>query len=188
MKFGKRDKSIIDALFLLALFGVFLICALFIVLFGAKIYKNTVNNSDISFNSRTALSYVTEKVRQNDNYHGIAVINSGDDPVVMLSQTVNDRVFCTYLYKYEGSLMEYTTNEGNILKKDFGSKIMDITDFSVKEINKGLYNFIISDVNGHVTDFYVSIYSDDVDNDLAMSLTKGKSKSDSIGKGGTDEN
>ena len=58
MKFGKRDKSIIDALFILALFAVFLICALFIVLFGAKIYKSTVKSSEVSFENKIGRAHV----------------------------------------------------------------------------------------------------------------------------------
>ena len=63
MKSTRRDKSIVDMLFLLALFGVFLISALFIVLFGANIYKKTVNDMDANFSARTSVSYITEKIR-----------------------------------------------------------------------------------------------------------------------------
>lgn len=173
MRFGKRDKSIVDALFLLALFGVFLICALFVVLFGAKIYKNTVNNSETSFNSRTSLSYITEKIRQNDNSNGIEIEGTGDNTVIKLTQEVNKRTFCTYLYAQDGALMEYTTNEGNVLNKDFGTKILDISEFSVKEVSPSLYSFLISDTSGNKTEFFVSIYSD---------------KKTAAGKGGSDEN
>lgn len=175
MRFGKRDKSIVDALFLLALFGVFLICALFVVLFGAKIYKNTVKNSETSFNSRTALSYVSEKIRQNDNSQGISIEDTSDGTVVKLSQTVNNRVFNTYLYEYDGYLMEYTTNEGNSLNKKFGSNIMQISGFSVEEKSPSLYKFSVSDADGYNTEFFISVYSD-------------ADKSLEDNKGGSDEN
>lgn len=175
MRFGKRDKSIIDALFLLALFGVFLICALFIVLFGAKIYKNTVKNSDTSFNYRTSLSYITEKIRQNDNLHGIDIEESGNDTVIKLSQTIDGRTFCTYLYNYDNYLCEYTTNEGNVLNKDFGTKIIKISSLDVEKKSPSLYKFSINDENNYETEFFISIYSD-TDNSHSV-----------LDKGGNDE-
>lgn len=174
-RFGKRDKSIVDALFLLALFGVFLICALFIVLFGAKIYKKTVSNSDINFNTRTAHSYISEKIRQNDNSYGITLYS--DDSVIVLTSEYGDRLFNTYLYYYDGYLCEYTTNEGNSFNKEFGSKIMEINDMKICEISPNLYRFIITDNSYAVTDFYVSI-SSRVDNNLTSSNTKGGSNAD----------
>lgn len=159
MKFGKRDKSIIDALFILALFGVFLICALFIVLFGAKIYKNTVKGSDDSFVRRTCYTYITEKIRQNDNASGVLIENDGDSSIVVLTKSVNDRNYTTYLYCFDGKLMEYTTTEGNELNKAAGIEIIDLDYMKASKINDNLYHFSLSgsDVD---TSFYVSLSSD----------------------------
>lgn len=74
MNIGLRKKPVIDILFLLALFSVFLMSALFVVLFGANIYKSTVANMDSSFKNRTAVSYVTEKVRQHDESGSVDVM------------------------------------------------------------------------------------------------------------------
>ena len=158
MKFGKRDKSIIDALFLLALFGLFLICALFIVLFGAKIYKNTVKSSENSFLERTCYTYITEKIRQNDNSKGVELSSSDSNSIITLSKTVNDKEYLTYLYCDDGYLKEYTTSAGNKLNKAAGTKIIELQSMEVKECNKNLYYFTLS--NGEIsTSFYSSISS-----------------------------
>lgn len=159
MKFGKRDKSIVDALFLLALFGVFLICALFIVLFGAKIYKNTIENSENSFLKRTYYTYITEKIRQNDNEKGIEIETSDGSSTVILSKTVNGKDYITYLYCDEGFLKEYTTSAGNELKKQSGNEIVELTCMNVTECNPNLYHFILEGLDTK-SDFYVSITSD----------------------------
>lgn len=159
MNFGKRDKSIVDVLFLLMLFGVFVLCALFVVLFGSKIYKSTVKNSNTSFNSRTSLSYITEKIRQHDNSKGIEIINEGADTTIKLSQEIDGRVIVTYLYCYDGKLMEYTTNEGNVLNKEYGTYIMGISDFNVEKRSDRLYKFRLMDTDGNVNEFFVSMYS-----------------------------
>jgi len=159
MKFGKRDKSIVDALFLLALFGVFLICALFIVLFGAKIYKNTVKNSDESFIERTCFTYITEKIRQNDNSKGVLIEADGDNSLVKLTKDVNGKEYVTYLYCYDGKLMEYTTTSGNSLNKAAGIDIIELDSMKAEKCTDDLYHFALSG-QGVDTDFYVSISSD----------------------------
>lgn len=160
MKFRERDRSIIDTIFLLALFGVFLICALFIVLFGAKIYKNVVKSSDESFYERTSLSYISEKIRQNDNSHGVDIIEDNGNTVIILHQEIDNYSICTYIYTLDNSLMEFTTTEGNEFYKDYGTKIMDISDFKVEKRSDSLYRFMITDIYGNCSDFFISIYSD----------------------------
>lgn len=160
MKFGKRDKSIVDILFILALFAVFLICALFIVLFGAKIYGNTVKNSKIGFNSRTSLAYITEKIHQHDNSNGLEITGEGSDTTIALSQTVNGRDIVTYMYCYDNQLMEYTTNKGNVLNKQYGTYIMGLSEFDAMQCDDRLYKFSLTDLDGNNTEFFVSIYSD----------------------------
>ncbi|MDO4187867.1 MAG: DUF4860 domain-containing protein [Lachnospiraceae bacterium] len=159
MKFGKRDKSIVDALFLLALFGVFLISALFIVLFGAKIYKNTVKSSDESFIQRTCYTYISEKIRQNDNSNGVKIDTSGANSIITLSKTVNNKDYLTYLYCDEGFLKEYTTTAGNPLNKQSGNKIIELDKMQATECNKNLYKFSLEG-SGINTSFYVSVTSD----------------------------
>lgn len=159
MKFGKRDKSIVDALFLLALFGVFLICALFVVLFGAKIYKNTVQGSESSFKERTCYTYITEKIRQNDNTNGIIIGTEDGKTVVTLTKTANDNDYVTYLYCDEGQLKEYTTSAGNAFNKSAGTRILDLDSLSAEKCNDNLYRFTLAgdDIS---TSFYVSVTSD----------------------------
>jgi len=159
MKFGKRDKSIVDALFLLALFGVFLISALFIVLFGAKIYKNTVKSSEDSFLERTCYTYITEKIRQNDNENGIYIDSSSDDTIIELTKTVNDKKYITYLYCDEGFLKEFTTSSEYELKKSSGTKIVELNSIKAVQCSNNLYHFTLTgkDIS---TDFFVSTTSD----------------------------
>lgn len=159
MKFGKRDKSIVDALFLLALFGVFLICALFIVLFGAKIYKNTVKSSEDSFIERTCYTYITEKVRQNDNAKGISIEDGDNGSIVKLTKTVNDSDYITYLYCDGEYLKEYTTSAGNPLSASSGTNIIELNELVAEKCNDNLYEFSLkgADVS---TNFFVSVTSD----------------------------
>ena len=159
-KFSKRDKSIVDVLFLLALFAAFLICALFIVLFGARIYKKTVFKNNQFYNARTSLSYITEKIRQNDSSNGVQIINDNGSSVLVLTMNVGDVDYSTYIFCKDGILMEYTANSDVPYSGEMGRKIMNVKSFNVSKISERLYSFSICDDTDYETNFFVSVNSD----------------------------
>ena len=60
-------KHTIDILFPWALFGLLAICGLLVLILAADIYQDTTTMADENYESRTVLSYLTEKIHQNDN-------------------------------------------------------------------------------------------------------------------------
>ena len=60
----QEKHFIVDILFVLALFGVFAVSALSLVTIGADVYQHTVEDMSVNYDSRTAVSYIMEKVRQ----------------------------------------------------------------------------------------------------------------------------
>ena len=63
MRQRQENNHIVDLLFVLGLFFVFTISALFLILIGSGVYKNTVDKMDRNFATRAAIAYVTEKSR-----------------------------------------------------------------------------------------------------------------------------
>ena len=74
MQVKQERNHIVDVLFVLALFVVFTLSALVLVILGANVYRQTVSYMDENYEARTAYSYLTEKVRQNDVY-GLSLIH-----------------------------------------------------------------------------------------------------------------
>ena len=165
MNFAKRNKSIVDFLFILALFGAFAITALFVVLFGARIYKSTVSNMKTNYEKRTAMSYITEKIRSHDYTGGAEVSDieqndsSKDHSVLKLYQTEGDKKYVTYLFVSDGYLREFTADESYDFDYDAGANILAIEEFCVNKESDGLYRFNITDTNGEKTEFFVTLYS-----------------------------
>lgn len=159
MNFNKREKSIVDILFILALFCAFLVSALFIVLFGAKIYRSTVADMDTNFTSRTALSYITEKMRQHDSVGGAEVTFIDNQPVLILHQENDGSDYCTYLFSHDGYLKEITAKKGFEFDFTSGQNILELSEFTAEEIDDSLYRFHIADIDNNQIDFYVSLYS-----------------------------
>ncbi len=166
MNFAKRNnKSIVDFLFILALFGAFAITALFVVLFGARIYNSTVSNMNTNYEKRTAMSYLTEKIRSHDYTGGADVADlkslreDGDHSVLKLYQDMGGKRYVTYLFVHEGYLKEFTADEAYDFDYSSGTPILAIKDFSVRKESDGLYFFNITDTNDENTQFFVALYS-----------------------------
>lgn len=159
MNFSKREKSIVDILFILALFCAFLVSALFIVLFGAKIYRSTAADMETNFTSRTALSYITEKMRQHDTVGGASITFIGGQPVLILNQENDGVDYCTYLFSHDGHLKEITAKESFDFDLSSGQNILALSAFTAEEISDSLYQFQITDADGNQINFFVSLYS-----------------------------
>ena len=159
MNLLKRQKSIVDVVFMIAVFGVFMLSALFVVLFGAKIYKKTAHDMTANFNSRTALAYVTEKIHQHDRKGGVEVTIEDGKPLLKLTQFVNSDEYCTYLYEDGGYLKELTAKGDVSLVKSAGKSILPVSDFNAVKESDSLYYFKLTDAEGSETRFYVSLYS-----------------------------
>ena len=160
MNFKTRNKPVVDILFLLALFSVFLISALFVILFGAKIYRKTVSGMDDNFKSRTALSYVTEKMRQHDHIDGACVIEAPDGSMVLrLQDSIEDNIYYTYLYEKDGYLMELTAKSDFKFNKSGGQQIVETDGFIIEQVSNSLYRVKITDGDGNELTYFVSQYS-----------------------------
>ena len=130
MNILKRDRSIVDIIFMITVFGVFMLSALFVVLFGAKIYKKTAHDRSVNFSSRTSLAYVTEKLHQHDRKNGVTIAEDADGPILKLSQFINSDEYCTYLYEYEGNLKELTVRGDVGLVKSAGMNILKLNSIT----------------------------------------------------------
>lgn len=164
MNFSKRNKSIVDFMFIMALFGAFAITGLLVVLFGARVYQSTISRMDMNYSSRTALSYVTEKIRAHDFTGGadaadVGVASYNGQSVLLLNETVNDRSYVTYLYVEDGILREFTAPSEYEFRYDQGTEILPIKEFRIDKKSDALYEFNIIDGYDNSTQFFVTVYS-----------------------------
>ncbi len=92
-RFGRQKKntaSVAQIFCVIALFAFFMACAILVILFGARVYKSTVEKSNANYSSRTLLSYVMEKIHQNDRAGGVSVGEFDGIPALILEQSDTD--------------------------------------------------------------------------------------------------
>lgn len=160
---GDNNRHVVDVLFVLALFGVFAASALLLVTIGASVYKQTVSNMEQSFSDRTSYSYLVEKIHQNDIYDAIEIGELEGSPALVLTQRLGEEEYCTYLYLYEGYLMELFTRKNSFAGTDLrpaGQNIMPLSGFTLEAPASGLIKITIDTGNGSPITLYTALRSD----------------------------
>lgn len=155
MNFKKKEKTSVDILVILAVFCVFTLTALFVVLFGAKVYQNNLDDIDGSFNQRTSYLYIREKIKNYNTADAISV--SRDGSILILTKESEGKAYNTYLFASEGNLYEYTTGAAAAFNPNYGDKILEVADFKINIENNRLLKFTITQTNGDIDEFYIGV-------------------------------
>ena len=135
MSMPKDRQHTIDFIFPLAVLFVFAVSAFTVLLLSAHVYADQTARTQSDYQAATPLSYIREKVRQNDQ-NGTLSIGSIDGGTALILQ-VDDT--CTYIYSYEGYLKElYIRKDVDARAKD-GKNILEIKDFQIQDLSGGLF-------------------------------------------------
>ena len=136
MREQTERKHVIDFLFPLALFFVLTATSVALVVLASGTYSHQVQDSEDSFVSRTALSYVTEKIHQADEYGSVYAGTFDGQDAIVICQTYSEQTYMTYLYEYDGYLRELFIQDGVDAKASDGRRILASDSFSLKNLRK----------------------------------------------------
>lgn len=159
MKFQKKQKHMIDLIFPITLFFVFALCALTVLLLSARIYQSITKSSALNDTARTGLSYISEKIHQNDVDGKIQIGDLNGNDALIMEQNYKGSVYCTYIYAYENTLRELFVKEGAKADLSAGTKILDLESFSMEEIEENLFQFDCVTKDGKKDSVLVSVKS-----------------------------
>ena len=138
----KKQHSI-DFIFPIALFFVFASTALIVLLATSNIYQNITETSEASFQQSTTLSYISEKIRQNNSVDGenIYLCKFDGCDALAIAQDYNDISYVTYIYELDGDLKELFIQKGITASAQTGTTILQIQKLQMKELSDGLFQF-----------------------------------------------
>lgn len=159
MRLRTKQNHMIDFLFPIALFFVFAVSTLSVILLATEIYKNIIEDSSLSDTSRTSLAYISEKLHQCDGAGEIYLENTGNLDTLVIEQTYDETIYRTYIYAYEQELKEQFLKDGTAFMPANGTSILPVTAFDMKELTPGLFSFSCTDEDGHTTDTLIHIRS-----------------------------
>lgn len=146
-----------DTVFVAALFVLFAMTAILLVLIGARQYRATAKAMNTNYEVRTASSYLTEKVRQNDSASGISIVDfAGGNALALTDATDNN--YTTYIYYYDGSIRELFVGENAVYTPDSGQAIIACKAFDLELVRSGLILASVTDTNGNLHKIYLNIH------------------------------
>lgn len=117
--------QLVNTLFTMLLFLVFVLCALFAVLIGGKVYENINVRTESTYRGDVALSYIANKVRQGDEDGMVELTEMDGIPVLQLKQEINGSVYVTDIYYKDGKLWELFTDAESGLGVNDGYEILE---------------------------------------------------------------
>ena len=134
---NERNPHSVNTVFILVVFSLFAVFSLFLILIGAHVYKGIVSDMDTGGQVRASLSYVANKVRAAGS--GEAELQTIDNQTVLvLSSKTEGASYKTYIYEYNGYLMELFTRAENGFTQGAGDKITPVSGFSMAESGREL--------------------------------------------------
>ena len=151
MKFRMQQKHVIDFIFPLAVFFVFALSSLSVLVLAARIYSSQTADATDNYMARTSLSYINEKIRQNDTAEGVPIQTLEGKDVLALKSSFDGVGYTTYIYEYEGNLKELFIRDGVDIRLKDGKNIMEIRDFQMEEAQEGCFRFSSRDLSGHTS-------------------------------------
>lgn len=159
MRFRTKQRHMIDFLFPVALFFVFALSALTVILLATRIYQATTENSSLNYTSRTSLSYISEKIHQQDTGGDVSLGTFDGCDALVLRQEQNNTSYCTYIYCYQNELKEIFLKDGANSSASAGQTILKVQEFSVAQTKDGLFSFRCTDEAGQTAASLVAVRS-----------------------------
>ena len=141
MNHRKNTGHSVSSLFSLLLFGVFVLFLILMLLFSARIYQQTVKQTDSDSELGTAATYLTTKFRQHDRGDEIFSGSLDDIPALCFRDDIKGKEYITYIYLKNDSLMELFTAKDSQASSDAGTVISQLSDFRFSEMENGFTTF-----------------------------------------------
>ena len=131
---NKSENHYIDGILTMLVFGIFAACIVLALLSGAGVYKRLTAANLSSYNQRTCLQYLSTKLRTAESPDSVHIASLGGVDALAISETINGDGFTTYIYSYDGWLMELYCLDGINAGPDAGEKLMESgpVDFAIE--------------------------------------------------------
>jgi len=102
----ERNRMSVTSLMTLAVFGVFAVCIMMVLLTGARQYRFRTDRSDKDFTHRTAVQYLTTRIRQNDRTGAVSVADFDGYDALHIYETIVGLDYLPRIYCCDGNLRE----------------------------------------------------------------------------------
>lgn len=120
-----------DTLFSILLLLVFTVFTLMLAGTGAAVYKNSTSHLNENYTSRTAIAYISEKIRQHNSAEDIFLSDVEGTAALALRETIDGETYLTYIYHYDEALCELFVRKDTEPILLSGSAIVELEDLEI---------------------------------------------------------
>jgi len=129
---AKRGSS---ALMILLVVFVFMVCSLFLIMYGADVYRKITARSDADFTRRMCVSFITNKIRACEVRGGVEILPGGAG---LRLRSDPETPLYVYIYCFDGYIVEYITDLPEEFEPENGEAITPASSLSVREVPGGI--------------------------------------------------
>ena len=125
----EKRYAITDVAALLVL-TAFAMCVLLVLLTGANLYRKLVDSAEESYLHRTALQYLTTRIRQAE---AVEIGSFDGCDALILEETAGQEICVTRVYCYDGWLRELYTVPGAQVSARDGEALLEAAALALKQ-------------------------------------------------------
>lgn len=140
------------------LIGLFAVMALLCVVAGGEVYRGAVKTADVNADMRTAVSYITGKVRAWDRQGAVAVEPWEQGNALMLTEEIDGEQYTTCIYGWDGGVWEIFAPSDSNFSPDSGERIADGENLDFALVGQNLIRMTIT-INGEACTAHVAMRS-----------------------------
>lgn len=159
MRLKRSSNYTVDSVFILALMALFGIISVYVIMIGAKQYKSIADRMSQNYETRTVASYLEEKLSQSDVSGSADVVMLDSVEALVLTDNINGQLYNTYIYAYDGYLLEITVSDGTEVSPGSGQKLIETGSLKTDMVSSNLFHFTITDTTGMDYSLFVSLKS-----------------------------
>ena len=129
----RTRKSNIDGLPVLLLFAVFMVLILLVLLTGADVVQKLSARDQASYDGRTAVQYITTKVRQADRTGGVSVCDFAGCDALVFAEEYDGVRYETLIYCYDGAIRELFAEAGTEQEPAYGEPVLTAQELEIRD-------------------------------------------------------
>ncbi|MDR2908619.1 MAG: DUF4860 domain-containing protein [Oscillospiraceae bacterium] len=148
MRKPAQIRHMTDILFTLSLFCVLAASALLVVITGARVYRGITAQMDKNFMTGTSLTYISNKIRQNDESGAVYVGDVEGKPALVLERSFEGGSYETWIFYDGGALKEVMVPAGTRVTPGLGQQVVEVSGFVMEQIRSDLFRFTATDEEG----------------------------------------
>ena len=155
---SREQTHAISGLFSFALFSIFVILSLLLVVIGVDGYRKVVARSESIDGIRTTLGYISGKVNSDACADGIALVHEDGVDTLVLTRMDDGEALKLVIYAMDGALYEYYYNaEETEFEAAQGDRLTEINALSMERVSGNLIALTVVSPDGRSETLHVAI-------------------------------